>query len=299
MFPTRHSPGLIEVSDMPQKPDMEKAGHNMPSRTAVILGVTADIGKSLAERLLSDGWRVEGLGRSQDRLGTLSQHAAFRFTSCDLADRHSINSAVNAVRTSDAAWNLFVSCAGTMEPIGKFFSLDFDQWESSVIVNSTAQLRVLHGLWPSRSKSSQTDIMLMAGGGTNSPFTNYSAYCLSKISLIKMCELIDDEEPEANAFIIGPGFVQTRIHRETLNAGENAGEGYHKTLTFLETPGTSFDDIYDNMRWCMAAGREVAGGRNFSTVHDGWRDGGDVLKHSLQNNRDAFRLRRKSVEQTS
>ena len=28
-----------------------------------------------------------------------------------------------------------------------------------------------------------------AGGGTNNPFTNYSAYCVSKIALIKMCEL--------------------------------------------------------------------------------------------------------------
>ena len=56
----------------------------------------------------------------------------------------------------------------------------------SVVVNSTAQLRVLHAIWPCRQPG--PDIMLMAGGGTNNPFPNYSAYCVSKIMLIKMCE---------------------------------------------------------------------------------------------------------------
>ena len=103
----------------------------------------------------------------------------------------------------DQPWNLFVSAAGTMEPIAPFFSADFDVWEQSVTVNSTAQLRVLHGLWPQRSRD-PVDVMLMAGGGTNNPFTNYSAYCVSKIALIKMCELLDDEEDDLNIFIIGP-----------------------------------------------------------------------------------------------
>ena len=134
--------------------------------------------------------------------------------------------------------------------------------------------------------------MLMAGGGTNNPFTNYSAYCVSKIALIKMCELLDDEEPDLNMFIIGPGFVQTRIHQETLRAGEQAGDGYQKTVDFLETEGTSMDDIYANLKWCIEHGKPVAGGRNFSTVHDPWRDGGEALRQRLDDHPDAYRLRR-------
>ena len=51
----------------------------------------------------------------------------------------------------------------------------------------------------------------MAGGGTNNPFTNYSAYCVSKIALIKMCELIDDEYKNLNVFIIGPGLLKPKL----------------------------------------------------------------------------------------
>ncbi len=60
----------------------------------------------------------------------------------------------------------------------------------------------------------------MAGGGTNNPFTNYSAYCVAKIALIKMTELLDDEEKKLNIFIIGPGFVRTRIHRKRCVQGK-------------------------------------------------------------------------------
>ena len=257
---------------------------------AVVLGVTADIGRGLAERLLADGWEVIGLGRDLDRTAGLS--LADRIA-CDVANPDSIAAAAARIAQSGRNWDLFISSVGTMEPIGQFFDLDFDDWERSVIVNSTAQLRVLHAVWPTRSPGA--DVMFMAGGGTNNPFTNYSAYCAAKILLIKMCELIDDEAPDVNTFIIGPGFTRTRIHDETVRAGQAAGDGLNRTMDFLAGgEGTSMDDIYAHMRWCMTHGRAVAGGRNFSTVHDGWRDG-EALATALRGDADAHRLRRVSA----
>lgn len=255
--------------------------------TAIILGITADIGKAIAERLLADGWSVIGLGRDLSRAGNLK---GAKLLACDLSDHKAVNTAAAIIGRMGIRWNLFVSSVGSMAPIGKFFELDFDEWEQSVTINSTAQLRALHRLWPQRAE--EIDIMLLAGGGTNNAFTNYSAYCVSKIMLIKMCELIDDEEAKANAFIIGPGFTRTRIHDETLQAGAAAGDGLAKTRDFLESHnGTSFDDIYDHMRWCMANGRETAGGRNFSTVHDPWRTD-SAFARALVGDPNALRLRR-------
>lgn len=259
--------------------------------TAFVLGASADIGLALCERLIRDGWFVVGAARDTSRLEQFSNEPAFRALSCDLAEAADIDSMVQSFSALQTSWDLFVSAAGSMEPIGRFFDLDFDDWEASVTVNTTAQLRVLHGLWRHRNQA-KADVMLMAGGGTNNPFPNYSAYCVSKIALIKMCELLDDEEDGLNIFIIGPGFVQTRIHEETLRAGARAGDGYRKTVDFLTTEGTSMDDIYDNLLWCVAQGKAVAGGRNFSTVHDPWRGGGDRLREQLQNDANAFRLRR-------
>jgi NAD(P)-dependent dehydrogenase (short-subunit alcohol dehydrogenase family) len=263
------------------------------AKTAVVLGVSADIGIALATRLLADGWSVIGLSRSDARLAAIADDPRFRFEPCDPADPAGCAGAVARFAALGIRWRLFISCIGSMEPIGKFFDLDFEAWEASFRLNSTAQLRVLHGLWPHREAEGEVHVMLLAGGGTNGPMTNYSAYCASKIALIKMCELIDDEEARVNVFIIGPGFVRTRIHEETLRAGAAAGAGLDKTQAFLATPGSSHDDIYAHMSWCIAQGRAVAGGRNFSTVHDPWREGGMALAADLANDADALRLRRR------
>jgi NAD(P)-dependent dehydrogenase (short-subunit alcohol dehydrogenase family) len=268
-----------------------------PQKTAVVLGVTAGIGRGLAERLLSDGWHVIGIGRTLDRVHDLQDVAKLQLYQCNIAARDSVNDLVSRLRDKKVIWDLLLSSVGTMEPIGRFFELDFDDWERSVTINFTGQMRALHALWPLRRSEKTVDVMLLAGGGTNNPFRNYSAYCVSKIALIKMCELIDDEERDANVFIIGPGYTSTRIHEETLRAGPAAaGDGYYKTIALLKTQGTTIDEIYDHMQWCMTQGRSVAGGRNFSTVHDAWRDGSATLADCLRGDPDAFRLRRRQPQ---
>lgn len=262
-------------------------------QTVVILGVTADIGRELALRYKRDGWNVIGLGRSEERLAQIRREIDIATVPCDLLDSDSMRQAIASFREISETWDLFVSCAGTMEPIGPFLETNFDLWEASIVANFCSQARILHGIWGRRRTGGQTHVVFLAGGGTNGAFTNYSAYCVSKIALIKLCELLDDEENDLNALAIGPGFVQTRIHEETIRAGAAAGANLEKTLNFYRTPGTSFDDIYSHIGWCVAAGRSVTGGRNFSTVHDSWRDMSDTAKSSIQADPDAFRLRRR------
>jgi hypothetical protein len=104
--------------------------------------------------------------------------------------------------------------------------------------------------------------------------------------------LLDDENAGGNFFIVGPGFMNTRIHAETLRAGDAAGAGLEKTRAFLESEGTSHDELFACVQWCMTQGRSVAGGRNFSAVHDPWRAGGAMLAEILEGDPNAHRLRR-------
>ncbi len=180
-----------------------------------------------------------------------------------------------------------------MEPIGPFFEIDFDQWQRSITINALGQLRVLHGLYPLRRRNGNNGAMFFAGGGTNNPFTNYSAYTASKIFLIKMAELLDDEASDLNIFVVGPGFVRTRIHDETLRAADRAGHNLKRTQDFLKTEGTGFDTIFDCIEWCFSQNREITGGRNFSTVHDPWRDAGADFVADLAMDRDLCKLRRR------
>ena len=261
-------------------------------KTVFILGLSSDIGRALAERYLTEGCRVVGTFRQ--RIDFSDATGRLHLLPCDVQSPESIRQAVAAYDALREPWDVFISAVGTEEPIGPFFDCDFDAWEQSVIVNSTAQLRVLHALYSRRRRGQIAQAVFFAGGGTNSPFANYSAYCVSKISLIKMCELLADENPDLNVFILGPGFVRTKIHQQTLKNRAAAGQNYDKTVGFLmaENPGTSHDDIYRCVNWGITHGREVVAGRNFSVVHDPWREPGPGLPDQLRADVNKFKLRR-------
>ena len=72
-------------------------------------------------------------------------------------------------------------------------------------------------MYPYRRRERMSNVVFFAGGGTNSPLPDLSAYAASKIFLMKMCELLDDENEDLNVFIVGPGWVKTKIHEEVLN----------------------------------------------------------------------------------
>ncbi len=261
----------------------------------VVIGLGSDIGRELALRFASDGWTVKGTYRTQAGLAGLPQSVGS--TRCDLASAESISHALEWLRTHCEGWRLIVVAAGTEEPVGSFWDCNADEWDRGMQINALAPLRLIRGLYPIRHKDGSPSVALFSGAGTNGAAPAYSAYCASKVMLIKMCELLDAESADTSHFIIGPGIVRTKIHEETLQAGARAGANLKKVTSFLESrdPGTSHDEIYSCLRWCMAAGKKAVGGRNISLVHDAWRQG-DGLARWLESDQNNYKLRRFSNE---
>jgi NAD(P)-dependent dehydrogenase (short-subunit alcohol dehydrogenase family) len=261
-------------------------------RTVLILGITADIGHQLARRFAADQWKVAGTYRPGTSPGPGS--AGWSLVSCDLASPASVDGAVQRLRELQIEWDLIVIAAGTEEPIGAFFEGESDAWERGFTVNALAPLRFLRGVHDFRKRDGQAAVVFFSGAGTNNAAPAYSAYCASKILLIKMCELLDAECPDTSFFILGPGIVRTKIHQQTLRAPAKSGANYRKVTDFLQSdnPGTSHEDIYQCVRWALLAGKAAVGGRNLSLVYDEWRDGGSSLAIALKANQDLYKLRR-------
>jgi NAD(P)-dependent dehydrogenase (short-subunit alcohol dehydrogenase family) len=134
-------------------------------------------------------------------------------------------------------------------------------------------------------------VLLFAGGGTNDAPLNYSAYTISKIALIKMCELLDAEIPDTRFVIVGPGVVQTKIHRATVEAGARAGQNAQRAREALEgSHCTPMERVLDCCDWVVEAPRESISGRNFSIVFDAW--GTEALERQLMQDPDLYKLRR-------
>ena len=261
-------------------------------KSAVVLGISSDIGRELAVRLVGDGWAVLGTYREGGILTGVP--GSCRLTQCDLASPASIEAFGDLCHRDSIRWDAVIVAAGTEEPIGSFWECDGDEWERNIAINALGPLRVLRRLHPLRNQSGAPGVAFFSGAGTNSAAPAYSAYCGSKILLIKMCELLDAESGDTSVFIIGPGIVRTKIHQQTLRVPERSGANYRKIADFLGSPdpGSSHDEIYACLRWCLEAGKPVIGGRNISLVHDSWREGGRELAAHLRRDPELYKLRR-------
>lgn len=253
--------------------------------------ITSDIGIAMAKRYHATGRVVAGTFRSTKLLPELQEIPAARLFFCDLADRRSIESSVSAFAATGLRWNTIVFLAAMPQPLSSFFEADFDVWSQAMHVNAIEQLRVLHAMYPLRAGEGACNVVFFSGPGTNKAVKNFSAAVASKHVLLKMCELLDAENPDLNVFIVGPGWTRTKTHDEILSDPSVSDEKKRETEAFLAGhQGTSMDDIFNSIEWMCAQGREVAGGRNFSIVHDPW--GTEELATQLANDKEMYKMRR-------
>ena len=209
----------------------------------------------------------------------------------------SIHDACSDLRAFCPPWDVLALCPGTQDPVGSFAECNFDEWEESVKVNFTSQTRIVYELLPSRRNNSILGpcVLFFAGGGSNNAPVNYSAYIVSKIALIKMCELLDAEVADTRFVILGPGWVKTTIHESTLKAGMRAGRNYQRTVEKLAGDEcTPMEKVLDCCDWIIESPSELVSGRNFSVVYDKWDS--EELAQLLLADSNMYKLRRHGNE---
>lgn len=263
----------------------------MQTTKSIIISVTSDIGEAIAYDWIDKSDEVVGTYRSKDKNYLDLKDKNIDLVHLDVLDKNSISKSCEYIAQNYKNWDKLVLCPASIEPIGRFEDIDFDEFEESILLNFTAQLRVLHKLLPSRNKNTTPTVIFFAGGGTNNATLNYSAYTISKIATIKMTELLDAEMDDVKFIIYGPGWVKTKIHESTLNYPNEAEENYQKTIDKLNSyECTSYEDIIDSINWGVETEREMVGGRNISIVDDKW--GKEELEKALKEDKNMYKLRR-------
>jgi len=263
--------------------------NKMKKSNRIIISISSDIGYSLAKKWLNDGENVYGTYRTKSKKLIELKKLGAKVFKCDLTKKLSINSSIKKFKK--IKWDVLVLSAGTQEPIGRFDKINFFDWEKSLKVNFINQLKILHFMMPSRKKSKKLPLVIFfAGGGTNNATLNYSAYTISKIASIKFCELLDAEIKDTRFTILGPGWVKTKIHKQTLKEKKNSGKNYYRTIKHFKN-----EDFYPMKKvikccdWLIKSNRRLISGRNFSAVNDPW-ESARIIK--INKNSNNFKLRR-------
>ncbi len=267
----------------------------MKQNKSIIISITSDIGEQLAYDWKSKGDKIVGTYRTKENNFKNLEKNNIDLQYLDLLDKNSIKKSINYMSENYYDWDKLVLCPATQDPIGRFENTKFDDWEESIILNFTSQMRILHELLPYRNKMIIPTVIFFAGGGTNNATLNYSAYTISKIATIKITELLDAEMDDVKFIIYGPGWVKTKIHQSTLDTPLNSEDNYQTTIDKLNGDEcTPMQDIIDSINWGINSKKEIIGGRNISVVFDDW--GTDKLEKELKKNQNMYKLRRNGNE---
>jgi NAD(P)-dependent dehydrogenase (short-subunit alcohol dehydrogenase family) len=268
-------------------------GISFPGMKVIVISISSDIGISIGSKWLADGVEIVGTYRRySENVAQLSEKGA-KLVLCDLSQQDSVTEACSKLRSLCSAWDILVMCPGLQEPIGPFVNVEFDQWESSVRVNFVSQIRIIRELLPVRRTTPNfyPTVLLFAGGGPNKATTNYSAYAVSKVALIKMCELLDAEMPDTRFVIVNPGWVKTKGHESMLKAGEMGGDDYRRMLEKMRlAEWVPMEKVVECCEWAIQAPRNLVGGRYFGVDFDEW--GTDALYARLAEDTNLCKLRR-------
>lgn len=263
-------------------------------KKAYFISISSDIAGYIAGKLQKKGVIVHGTYRTKNESTKLLQEngAVLRKLDCNSKDE------IKNFLSSDFSlqtWDLLMISPATMKPIARFDKCDWDEWEASFKLNCLRQFQLIHGLINYRNKSATIDptLFMWSGPGTNNAPLNYSSEITAKIAQIKMCELLDAEFDNLKSIIAGPGWVNTKAHNETLEAGKSAGSNYLRTKEIIQSDQvTSLEKIYEFLLWSLNQPKSIISGRNFSIRGDIW--GNEELSKHLQTEINAFKLRRYS-----
>jgi NAD(P)-dependent dehydrogenase (short-subunit alcohol dehydrogenase family) len=151
-------------------------------------------------------------------------------------------------------WNLIICAIGTLKPVGKFFEQEWGSWKAGFESNVLEPLRLVHELYPFR----QENPTIVFFGGTN-PYksnANYSGYASAKAALRMMTRDIAAEYEDLKVVLMDTGFVQTKIHKPTIEAGV-------KNERLEMGGGTTHDEIYTVLNKLLKADKRKVSGHPF------------------------------------
>ena len=133
---------------------------------------------------------------------------------------------------------------------------------------------------PSMIRRKKGKIINFSGGGATFPRPCFSAYASSKAAIVRFGETLSREVREFKIDIntVSPGPVYTRMFREIIEAGKNAGTDYIDAVKVKEESKKNAE--YSARLALFLAGKESDGitGRLISSLWDDWSKLSKLLK---------------------
>ena len=257
------------------------------------------IGFACAEEILRCGGGVVICARGESQLATALEKLSTLPGARVRAVRADVTSARDVACLLDAAQGLggldgVVHAAGVYGPIGPVVKVDPVAWFEAIRVNLFGTFLVAREACRCMiDQGVAGSIVLMSGGGAATPFPNYTAYACGKVGVARFTETLALEVAQHGIRVncVAPGFVATRLHEQTLAAGEElAGSFVEKTQAELAKGGVPASVPARAAAFLLSSRAVGITGRFVAAPYDGWEKWPDRVEQIAGS--DVFTLRR-------
>lgn len=272
----------------------------MKNKIIVITGGSTGIGLAVAKQLALEGANIILVARNKKELEDASE-ILFNLTS-----RHHYIYSLDVSVWSEvlifaeyisAKWSKIdglVNCAGIHGPIGATVTLNPTDMIKAIQVNLMGTLHMCVALSNLFKDEKRKKIVNFSGGGAVNPFPNYTAYSMSKAGVVRFTENFALEMAEHNFDVncVAPGFVATRIHKQTLDAGEEivGKEYYERTINQLKDGAVPAEKAAELVSFLLSSKSDGITGKLISAAWDDWKN--EEFQQILKSDKDFATLRR-------
>jgi NAD(P)-dependent dehydrogenase (short-subunit alcohol dehydrogenase family) len=219
------------------------AARDLAGRTAVVVGGTSGIGRTLALGLAEAGADVVATGRRADRLEEVAAgiEARGRRTlrqTCDVGSRASLESLRDAALAAFGKVDILLNCAGKTKRTPTV-DVSEAEWNDILATNLTGTLRACQVFGPSMLARGYGRVVNIGSLSTFVALYEVAAYAASKAAVASLTKSLALEWGPRGVCVnaIAPGVFRTDINKDLL-------DGTARGREFLQrTPMKRFGDV--------------------------------------------------------
>jgi len=272
---------------------------DLSNKTILITGGSLGIGYASAKACLKAGGRVvicarnpEIVKEAVEKLAGESEHARIKGVAADVTEIKDLEKALDLVESSFGPVNAVIHAAGILGAIGPVVDTDPVKWQEAIQVNLFGTFLTARQSCRRMEKHGGGRIVFFSGGGASTPFPNYTSYACSKVGVVRFTETLAEEVAPLGIEVncLGPGFVLTRLHQQTLAAGPRAGKNLLKTEEELARGGVPASKGGEAAAFLISDSAKGITGKFMAVPYDGWQNWPQHLDELKST--DIFTLRR-------
>lgn len=271
---------------------MQKTKQLLEGKKVLITGGSVGIGLAIAEKCARSGAGVILTARTESDLKNAleklknNQSQDHCYSVLNVGNKTAVRQCAQWVKEKFGGLDGLVNCAGVYGSIGALNEINLAEFEEAIQINFLGTVFVCHYFAP-LMKNRNAKIVNIAGGGASGPFPNYSAYATSKIAVVRLTENLAEEFRALGISVnaVAPGFVVTRLHHRTLEAGEKAGKSFlESTKKQIENGGVTPEKAANLTAFLLSDESGGINGKFISAAWDAWEKPEFIQKLKAQKN---------------